>query len=64
MKKLLFLFVITLFFSCENDDCTEMVNIPKWDALEMTFVDNYQEVPCGLGDPVDEPVILKCYFNH
>ena len=55
MKKLLFLFVITLFFSCENDDCTEMMNIPKWDALEMTFVDNYQEVPCGIGDPVDEP---------
>ena len=64
MKKLLFLFVITLFFSCENDDCTEMVNIPKWDALEMTFVDNYQEVPCGIGDPVDESVILKFYFNH
>ena len=35
-----------------------MVNIPKWDALEMTFIDNYQEVPCGLGNPVDETVIL------
>ena len=58
MKKLLFLFVIILFFSCKNDDCTEMVNIPKWDALEMTFIDNYQEVPCCIGDPVDEPVIL------
>ena len=58
MKKLLFLFIALLFNSCKNDDCTEMVNIPKWDALEMTFIDNYQEVPCGLGSPVDEPVIL------
>lgn len=59
MKNLLFLFVTVFFFSCTNDDdCTEMVNLPKWDALEMTFVDNYQEVPCGIGDPVDEPVIL------
>mgnify|MGYP006219020243 FL=1 len=58
MKKLLFLSTALLFNSCKNDDCTEMVNIPKWDALEMTFIDNYQEVPCGLGNPVDEPVIL------
>ena len=58
MKKLLILFVVILYFSCKNDDCTEMVNIPKWDALEMTFIDNYQEVPCGIGDPVDEPVTL------
>ena len=57
-KKLLFLFTALLFISCENDNCTEMVNIPKWDALEMTFIDNYQEVPCGIGSPVDEPVIL------
>lgn len=43
---------------CSKDDCTEMVNIPKWDELEMTFIDDYQEVPCGIGKPVDEPVIL------
>ncbi len=58
MRNLLFLFVKVSFFSCTNDDCTEMVNLPKWDALEMTFVDNCQEVPCDIGDLVDEPVIL------
>ena len=57
MNKLLFLFVIVYLFSCTNDDCTEMVNLPKWDAIEMTFIDNYQEVPCGFGNPIDEPVI-------
>lgn len=58
MNKLLFLFVIISFYSCSKDDCTEMVNIPKWDALEMTFIDNYQEVPCGIGEPIDRPVVL------
>ena len=57
MNKLLFLIVIVSLFSCTNDDCTEMVNLPKWDAIEMTFIDYYQEVPCGFGDPIDEPVI-------
>ena len=57
MNKLLFLFVIISFYSCTKGDCTEMVNIPKWDALEMTFIDNYQEVPCGIGEPIDRPVV-------
>ena len=49
--------IIISFYSCTKGDCTEMVNIPKWDALEMTFIDNYQEVPCGIGEPIDRPVV-------
>jgi len=36
-----------------------MKNIPKWDPIKGGFVDNYIEVPCGLGDPVDQPVITN-----
>ena len=48
--------VLTLIFSCEDDDCTKMVNIPQYDPNEMTFIDNFQEVPCDFEEPVDEPV--------
>ncbi len=33
-----------------------MENVPKWDPIKGTFVDNYIEVPCGSGEPVDSPV--------
>lgn len=56
-KYLLLVIMTTLFYSCSNDDdCTKMANIPKWDPIEMTFVDNFQEVPCDFEGPVDEPV--------
>jgi len=45
-----------VFFSCSKEDCTKTVNLPVWDPIEMTFVDNFQEVPCDLGEPVDQPV--------
>ena len=47
---------VFLMYGCEEDDCTKMVNIPQWDPIEMTFVDNFQEVPCDFDEPVDEPV--------
>lgn len=47
--------MITLL-SCNEDDCTKMVNIPQWDPNQMTLVDNMQEVPCDFEEPVDEPV--------
>lgn len=58
IKYYLILTIIsTLSFSCSNDDdCTKMVNIPKWDPIEMTFVDNLQEVSCNFEEPVDGPV--------
>ena len=47
----------SIFYSCTNDDdCTKMVNIPKWDPIEMSFVDDFQEVSCDFEGPVDEPV--------
>jgi hypothetical protein len=55
MKKVLILMAI-VFFSCSKEDCTQTVNLPVWDPIEMTFVDNFQEVPCDLGEPVDQPV--------
>lgn len=54
---LIFTIISSLSFSCSNDDdCTKMVNIPKWDPVEMNFVDNLQEVPCDFEEPIDEPV--------
>lgn len=49
-------FLLIIFNSCEKDECTKMVNIPQWDPNEMTFVDNFQEVPCDFEEPADEPV--------
>lgn len=49
------LFALLIFTSCSKD-CNEMANVPKWDANKGTFVDNYIEVPCGTGKPIDEPV--------
>ena len=47
-----------VFTSCSKEDCTKTVNLPVWDPIEMTFVDNFQEVPCDLGEPVDQPVSI------
>lgn len=55
-KIVINLFFIIILFSCNEDECTKMVNIPKWDANLMTFVDDIQEVPCDFEEPVDEPV--------
>lgn len=55
-KRLAISILITIFFSCGDQDCTKIVNIPKWDAIDMTFVDNPQEVPCYFEEPVTEPV--------
>ncbi len=46
---------LALIWSC-SDDCTKMVNIPQYDPIEMTFNDNFQEVPCDFEEPVNEPV--------
>lgn len=54
-QLLIILFMIALL-SCNEDDCTKMINIPQWDPNQMTFVDNMQEVPCDFEEPVDEPV--------
>lgn len=57
IKNLLAIAILLLaVVGCEKDECTKMVNLPTWDPLEKTFVDNYQEVPCDLGEPVDKPV--------
>jgi hypothetical protein len=53
---LFFVLVFTLFFECTEDDCTKMINIPKYDHNQMTFVDNFQEVPCDFEEPAVEPV--------
>lgn len=55
-KIVINLFFIIILFSCNEDECTKMVNISKWDANLMTFVDDMQEVPCDFEEPVDEPV--------
>lgn len=57
MKKALILIAI-IFSSCSKEDCTKTVNLPVWDSIEMTFVDNFQEVPCDLGEPADQPVSI------
>jgi len=59
MKKTLRILPILLLFLISTNcskDCTEMENVPKWDPIKGTFVDNYIEVPCGSGEPVDSPV--------
>lgn len=53
LLSILLLFLISI--NC-SDDCTELANVPKWDPYKKTFVDNYIEVPCGSGKPVDAPV--------
>ena len=62
MKKTLLLIAIVFtsahFYKCSKEDCTKTVNLPVWDPIEMTFVDNFQEVPCDLGEPVDQPVSI------
>ncbi|MFK5959489.1 MAG: hypothetical protein QM495_11555 [Lutibacter sp.] len=55
-KILVLLFLSFLLIDCSKDDCTEFKNVPKWDPIKGSFVDNYIEVPCGLGDPVVQPV--------
>lgn len=55
-KHVLIILFMLILLSCNEDDCTKMVNIPKWDPNQMTFVDNMQEVPCDFDEPVDEPV--------
>lgn len=47
---------VNLLYNCSDNDCTKMINIPKYDPNNMTFVDNFQEVPCDLEEPVTEPV--------
>ncbi|WP_394747820.1 hypothetical protein [Spongiimicrobium salis] len=47
-----------LLMNCSNDDdCTKMVNIPRFDPNQGTFVDNFQEVPCDFEEPVTQPVV-------
>lgn len=55
LRVLPILFLILISTNC-SDDCTELQNVPKWDPYKKTFVDNYIEVPCGSGKPVDAPV--------
>lgn len=55
-KHVLIILFMLILLSCNEDDCTKMVNIPQWDPNQMTFVDNMQEVPCDFDEPVDEPV--------
>lgn len=57
-RNCFFIVCIILFLGCEDDDeeCTTMVNLPTYNSATMQLEDNYQEVPCDLGEPVTEPV--------
>ncbi|CAM1369792.1 conserved protein of unknown function [Tenacibaculum soleae] len=55
MRKIIILTIAFSFlYSCE-DDCTKVVNLPKYDHNK-GFIDNYEEVPCDFEEPVTDPV--------
>jgi len=54
--RVVIILLLTVISTNCSKECTELANVPKWDPIKGTFVDNYIEVPCGTGDPVVKPV--------